>query len=490
MNTPVLGLIIYLILVLTVGILTWRLNRTKEDFIIGGRRLGSWVIALSERTAAESSWLLLGLSGAVFWLGKGELWTVFGCVVGAIFSWQVIARKLRIRSEEYGAITLPEYFYKRAGTHGNIVRVISMLIIVFFFSFYVGAQFIGAGKVLNVTFGFPYLAGMIVGAFVIIIYTMMGGFFAICLTDVVQAVLMILTLVVLPILGLILIANHGLDISAALAATRNTASWFDARTSWQAAALAIGGLSWGLGYMGQPHLITKFMAIHKPEQVQQGKTVAIVWTILAYAGAVFIGIVGIVIVKNHLIPDASLLDAAGQIDKERILPVLTNFLFPAWFAGILISGAVAAMMSTADSQLLVATSTVVEDFYSRALGKKLSPSRMVLFSRLVTVIVGVFGFFLALTTTDLIYKMVSYAWSGLGSSFGPAMLLSLHWKRTNATGIIAGMLTGSLTTIVWTEIPGLNEMLSVRAVSFGLAFLAVIVGSLLGKEANRSEIAH
>jgi sodium/proline symporter len=300
---------------------------------------------------------------------------------------------------------------------------------------------------------------------------------------VVQAILMILTLVLLPILGLILIANHGIDIGAALAATRNTASWFDARQGWQAAALAIGGLSWGLGYMGQPHLITKFMAINKPEEIGQGKIVAIVWTILAYSGAVLIGIVGITIVQNHLIPDSSLLDAAGQIDKERILPVLTNFLFPAWFAGILISGAVAAMMSTADSQLLVATSTVVEDFYSRALGKKLSPSKMVLFSRIITVLVGVFGFILALTTKDLIYKMVSYAWSGLGSSFGPAMLLSLHWKRTNASGIIAGMLTGAITTIIWTEIPALNAMLSVRAVSFGLAFLAVILGSLLSKNA-------
>ncbi|MBU1707290.1 sodium/proline symporter, partial [bacterium] len=393
----------------------------------------------------------------------------------------VIAKKLRVKSEEYGAITLPEYFYKRAGAHGNIVRVISMLIIVFFFSFYVGAQFIGAGKVLNVTFGFPYFWGMVVGAVVIVVYTMMGGFFAICLTDVVQAILMILTLVVLPVLGLVLIANHGIDISAALAVTRNTASWFDSRHGWQAAALAIGGLSWGLGYMGQPHLITKFMAINKSEDIGQGKIIAIVWTILAYGGAVLIGIVGITIMQGHLIPESSLLDAAGQIDKERILPVLTNFLFPAWFAGILISGAVAAMMSTADSQLLVATSTVVEDFYSRALGKKLDPSKMVLFSRVVTVLVGVFGFILALTTKDLIYKMVSYAWSGLGSSFGPAMLLSLHWKRTNATGIIAGMLTGALTTIIWTEIPALNAMLSVRAVSFGLAFIAVIMGSLLSK---------
>ncbi|MBM3324520.1 MAG: sodium/proline symporter, partial [Calditrichaeota bacterium] len=184
---------------------------------------------------------------------------------------------------------------------------------------------------------------------------------------------------------------------------------------------------------------------------------------------------------------AQLANAAGQFDGERILPVLTNFLFPAWFAGILISGAVAAMMSTADSQLLVATSAVVEDFYSRALGKTLSPNRMVLFSRLVTVAVGIVGFGLALTTKDLIYKVVAYAWTGLGASFGPALLLSLHWKRANATGIIAGMLAGALTTIVWTEIRALDAILSVRAVSFGSAFLAVFLGSLLGKSSEQPQ---
>jgi sodium/proline symporter len=486
LNTPFFGLTLYLLIVLTVGILTWGLNRTKEDFIIGSRRLGAWVIALSERTAGESAWLILGLSGAVFWLGKGELWTVFGCVAGIILSWLAIAKQLRVKSEEYGAITLPEYFYRRAGKHGNLVRVLSMLIIVFFFSFYVGAQFVGAGKVLNVTFGFSYFWGMVIGAIVIVAYTMMGGFFAVCWTDVVQAVSMIITLVGLPIVGLILITNQGLDISAALEATRHTADWFGGRTSWAALALVMGGLSWGLGYLGQPHLVTKFMAIRKAEEVRRARIIAIVWTILAYSGAVLVGIVGIVLVKHQWISEAQLANAAGQFDGERILPVLTNLLFPAWLAGILISGAVAAMMSTADSQLLVATSAVVEDFYSRALGKTLSPQRMVLFSRFVTVVVGVVGFGLALTTKDLIYKVVSYAWTGVGSSFGPALLLSLHWKRTNATGIIAGMLTGALTTIVWTEIRTLDAALSARVISFALAFLAVFVGTLLGKSSEQS----
>jgi sodium/proline symporter len=481
MNTPYLGLFIYLVLILVVGAYTWRLNRTKEDFIIGGRRLGPWVIALSERTAAESSWLLLGLSGAVYWLGKGELWTVFGCVAGIFLSWILIARKLREESEACGAITLPEYLYQRAGAQHNLVRVISMLIIVFFFSFYVGAQFIGAGKVLNATFGFPQFWGMLIGAVVIIGYTTMGGFLAVCWTDVVQGVLMLITLVLLPLLGFFLIWDKGLDVGAALEMTRDTASWVGGETSWAAAALVIGGLSWGLGYMGQPHLVTKFMAIRSPDDIRRGRQIAYVWTVLAYGGAVFVGIVGIVLIHNGVLSDSLLLDGEGVVDKERILPVLTNYLFPAWMAGILISGAVAAMMSTADSQLLVATSTVVEDFYSQTLGRRPSQKAMVMLSRLVTVGVGILGFLLALGTQNLIYKMVSYAWSGLGASFGPALLISLYWKRVNAAGIIAGMLTGALTTVVWSEIDFLRALISERAVSFALASLAVVLGTLLGK---------
>jgi len=481
LDTPLLGLILYLTLVLVVGAFTWRMNRTKEDFIIGGRRLGGWVIALSERTAAESAWLILGLSGAVFWIGMGEMWTVIGCVTGIILSWILIARPLRVESERFGAITLPEYFAQRAGSHAQLVRVVSTLIIVFFFSFYVGAQFVGSSKIMNVTFGVPSLWGMAIGALVIVVYTMMGGFLAVCFTDVVQAILMIVTLVGLPIVAFIAILSGGVDLCAALESTRHAADFFGGKLSWEAAALVIGGLSWGFGYMGQPHLVTKFMAIRRPEDIRRGRAIAIVWTFLAYGGAVLCGVAGITLVFHGNISESLLAGANGQVDAERILPVLASYLFPAWFAGILISGAVAAMMSTADSQLLVATSAVVEDFYSRTLRRSLSPRAMVLLSRFVTVFVGIVGFALAMTTKDIIYKMVSYAWAGLGSSFGPALVLSLYWRRTNAAGILAGMITGTVITVVWTEIALLNSLISVRAVSFIAAFLAVILGTLAGR---------
>jgi len=479
MNTPIRGLVLYLLLIAGVAVWTFNKNRTKEDFILGGRRLGAWVIAFSERTAAESSWLILGLSGALYAVGLLEIWTVIGCCSGIVFYWYVIARRLRVVSEEYGAITLPEYFFRFAGRWGPQVRVVSMLIIIFFFAFYVAAQFLGAGKVLEVTFGLDASVGMPLAALVVVLYTMMGGFIAVCYTDVVQAILMIITLVVLPVIGLFYIHAHGLDIGAAMAATGQTASLTGGYGGWAAVAGVIGGLSWGLGYMGQPHLVTKFMAINNPEAIATGRRVALTWTLFAYGGAALVGIVGITLVHHGVVPTVAAAEVQG--DQERILPVLAGLLFPAWIAGILIAGAVAAMMSTADSQLLVTTSTVVEDFYCRALGRQLSQRKLVLLSRGVTLLVGAAAFVLAVTSDNLIYDVVSLAWSGLGSSFGPALLLSLHWRRMNGAGVLAGMLTGALSTILWMAVPALNAFISVRFASWALACAAAILAALLAQ---------
>ena len=318
---------------------------------------------------------------------------------------------------------------------------------------------------------------MPVAALVVVLYTMMGGFVAVCYTDVVQAILMLITLVLMPIVGFVFILHHGLDISDAMAASGEAASWVGGSSGWPAAAAIIGGLSWGLGYMGQPHLVTKFMAIRSADDIRTSRRVAIVWTILAYGGAALVGVVGITLVHYASIPAEGVVGDGG--DQERILPLLANFLFPAWMAGILIAGAVAAMMSTADSQLLVTTSTIVEDFYSKALGRSLSQSRLVLLSRIVTVAVGLVALFIAMSSDNLIYDVVSMAWAGLGSSFGPALLLSLHWRRMNGAGVIASMITGATSTALWTLLPRLNAVISVRFSSFALAVMAAVIGSLL-----------
>jgi sodium/proline symporter len=346
----------------------------------------------------------------------------------------------------------------------------------FFFTFYLAAQFNGAGKVLNVTFNIPHITGIIIGAVVIIIYTMMGGFFAVAWTDLIQGIIMIGVLIVLPIVGLIELSEQGQSLSGSIAsAGREFSSVVGGTTGWAAVVVVIGGLSWGLGYMGQPHLLSRFMAIKDPEKIKTSRRIAIVWAIPAFFGAIVIGLIGLALYGQ------------GQFsDVEKIMPQLANTLLPAWLAGIFISGAIAAMMSTADSQLLVITSSVIEDFYHKTLGKDVSEKTLLNLSRMITIVVGVAAFVISVTSKELIFSLVSYAWAGLGSSFGPALLLMLKWKGTTKKGVLAGMLTGSITTIVWPNIPVLDEFITERFSSFVLAFFAVVAVSLLTLKDNNS----
>lgn len=478
MNYTLVGFIIYLIAVLVVGVITSKSNKSHSDFFLGGRKMNPWVVAFSERASGESAWLLLGLPGAALATGFLEIWTALGCVIGIIFYWFVIAKDLRIQSEKHNAITLPNFLAKKSGNNTNSIRVLSTLIIIFFFTFYLAAQFNGAGKVLFVTFGIPQIYGVILGAVVIIFYTMMGGFFAVAWTDLIQGIIMLGTLIVLPVAGLIELHEHGLSLSTAVAtAGNNYSSFVGASTGWASVAVVIGGLSWAFGYMGQPHLLTRFMSIDNKDNIKKSRRIAIAWAIPAFSGALLIGLIGLAIYgQGHF------------TDVEHIMPTLANELLPTWLAGIFISGAIAAMMSTADSQLLVISSSVVEDFYHQTLGKEVSEKRLLTISRVVTVVVGIAGFVIAVCSKKLIFTLVSYAWAGLGSSFGPALLLMLKWKKTTKQGVLAGMLTGFVSTVLWSSIPVLDNFISVRFVSFVLAFFAVIIVSLLTKKDNREKV--
>lgn len=478
MNYTLIGFILYLICVLAVGLYTYRSNKSHKDFFLAGRRLNPWVVAFSERASGESAWLLLGLPGAAFAAGLLELWTAVGCILGIAFYWYVIAKDLRNETEKYDAITLPNFFANKFSSDDKILRVVSMLIIMFFFTFYLAAQFNGAGKVLNVTFDIPHIYGIIIGAVVIIIYTMMGGFFAVAWTDLIQGIIMIGVLVVLPIVGLIELSEQGSSLTSSITSVGSEfSSVIGGATGWAAVVVVIGGLSWGLGYMGQPHLLTRFMSIKDPEKIKTSRKIAIVWAIPAFFGAIMIGLIGLALYgQGHF------------SDVEKIMPHLTNTLLPAWLAGIFISGAIAAMMSTADSQLLVITSSVIEDFYHKTLGKDVSGKTLLNLSRIITIVVGIAGFVISVTSKELIFSLVSYAWAGLGSSFGPALLLMLKWKKTTKQGVLAGMLTGSITTIVWSNIPVLDEFITVRFSSFVLAFIAVIVVSLITSKNNSSSV--
>ncbi|MDK2909936.1 MAG: sodium/proline symporter [Bacteroidales bacterium] len=472
MSWTLAGFIIYLIVILIVGFLTYRRNENEADYFLAGRKLNPWVVAFSERASGESAWLILGLPGAAMAMGFLEIWTALGCVLGIIFYWYVIASRIRINTESVGAITLPEFLARSFPEGARTIRLLSTLIIIFFFTFYLSAQFNGAGKVLEVTFGIPKAWGMAIGAWVIIIYTMLGGFFAVAWTDFIQGAIMFATLVILPLAGLSEILQNGSSLGEAVSQA-GTEYWDIAggKTGWAGIATVISGLSWAFGYMGQPHLLTRFMSIKDPKKIAMSRRIAFIWAIPAFTGAVLIGLCGLTLYgKNYF------------SDIEHVMPYMANTLLPSWLAGILISGSIAAMMSTADSQLLLTSSAVAEDLCHRVLGIAFTQKQMLFFSRMVTLGVGIIAFVIAITSSKLIFTMVSYAWSGLGASFGPALLLMLWWKKTTAKGIIAGMITGALTTIIWSELPGTDEWLSVRFVSFVLALVMVWLVSYLTKK--------
>ncbi len=469
--------VLYLIFLIIVGIWTFKLNKTQEDYLLAGRKLGPWVTAFSERASGESAWLLLALPGAAIAVGLGEVWTVVGITIGIIASWFLIAEKLRIETEKYHALTIPEYLHRRFKDNSNIIRLFSALIIAFFFAFYVSAQFHASGKVLKTLFDFDAVTGITIGAAVIVSYTLMGGFFAVAWTDLLQGILMIGTLIILPIAGFIDLQSSQMSFAESLSQAGPTHSSFTmGKEGFAALAVVFGGLSWGLGYLGQPHLLIRYMAIKKPSDVKQARTIAILWAIPGITGAFLIGLVAL----NYFGPDYF-----THIDVEQAMPLLAQELLPAIVAGLFISGAVAAMMSTADSQLLVSTSAITEDFIHQYLGKEMTSKKLVTLSRITIIILGLFAYIIALISEiqgKNIFGVVSYAWSGLGSAFGPALVLTLWWQKTTRNGIIAGLLTGFFTTIIWANVDVLHSAVSERLVSFVLAFLAVIIFSLLDKK--------
>ena len=476
---PILaGFMGYLLVVIVVGFITFRMTRTLADFLLGGRKLGAWVIAFSERASGESAWLLIGLPGLALVSGFSAIWSAIGCAVGIFASWTLVARRLRVQTEKLGALTLPDYFEARFKDASHLLRIVSMAVIVFFFTFYVSAQFLAAGKVLNATFGLAPIHGMLIGAVIIIFYTIMGGFYAVAWTDLVQGILMAGAMILLPLAawmelgGISGVAERigDIDPNLLLATGGQTGRPL-------IMGLIIGSLGIGLGYVGQPHLLTRFMAIRHPDEIRKGTMIAMSWVVVAFWGAVLVGIAGLA----HFGPE-------GLADPEHVMPQVATLFLPAGIAGIVISAAIAAMMSTADSQLLVATSALSEDIYHQLINKDAPQKRLLAISRIGTIFIGVIAFLLALGAQERVFWFVLYAWAGLGAAFGPGMVLSLWWKRTTKWGVFSGMVTGSVTTVVWHNVPVLKDFVYELVPAFIFALVAVVVVSLMTKPPDDVDI--
>jgi sodium/proline symporter len=464
-------LALYLLCMLAIGVYFSRQKMTQAEYHLGGKKIKGWALALSERATGESAWLILGLTGAAYATGLPELWVVFGCVGGVIVSWLLLARRFRAEAERYGALTYVDYFTLKYKRRAGFIRWFASLVIIFFYTLYVYAQFEGGGKVLNQTFGIDPLVGIALSAVVTILYSMSGGFPAIVWTDVVQAFLMILTFIVTPIVAVVVLLGQDLSLGAALAATGTRGSLFGGQEGWGAFMLALAGFSWFFGYLGgQPQLSTRWMAMRNDRDVRQGTAIAIGWTLLAYAGAILIGLAA-----------AALYGPNAVADPEQVLPFMLHQLLPAWLVGLLLVGAIAAMMSTASSQLLLITSSVAEDIVHKGLKKDYDDRKLVRISRVTLFAVGAVGLALALALGKPIFSVVSWAWAGIGCSFSPAIVLAFYWKRFSSAGVVASLVSGFAMTVVWMS-TGLYAKLSVMLVSFVTSFACAIVASLIAPD--------
>ncbi|HAE87962.1 TPA: sodium/proline symporter [Candidatus Marinimicrobia bacterium] len=464
----ILVMIIYLTLLIGWGIWQGRQVKSQKDYAIAGRNLPGWVAALSERATGESSWALLGLPGFAYATGLTSIWTAIGCVSGIIVAWWLIAFRLREEAEKYDVNSFTEFIARRHGAMEKPIRIVSSLVIVFFFFFYVGAQFLGGGKTLNAMFGIEPSLGMLLTACIIVPYTVYGGFRSVVYTDVIQAIVMIITLIVGPLVGLLYLKNHpdlfAGSLSEALYLAGNSYSSITNGVSGFAAGIAImGGFSWFFGYLGgQPQLSMRFMAIKDKKQARKARNVGVIWTLFAYLGALSIGWIGIAVFGPQ-----------GLSDPETVMPNVMLTVFPPVFAAILITGAIAAMISTADSLLILSATELSENILKQQAKNSLG------YSRGITAILAVVALLLAYyTPSNLIYTLVGYVWAGIGGTFSVIILLTLFWKRFHGKAVVITIISGMLFTIIWIS-SGMENRITSRFLTFFVALIVAVISTLV-----------
>ena len=467
--------ILYFVFVLGIGYYFYNKSHSMEDYFLGGRSMNPYVTAMSAQASDMSSWLLMGLPGAVLLLGLGEAWIGIGLAIGSYLSWLFVAKKLRIHSEVSGnALTMPEFFSNRFKDEKGYLRMIAAVIILFFFVIYVASGFKGCGVIMTTIFpGIGLEIAMAIGAVIIIAYTFMGGFKAVAWTDFFQAILMVIAIIVVPLATIGSTTGGWEAIQAGLdgLGTDFLNIFYDGGEVMSAITI-ISLLAWGFGYFGMPHIVVRYMSIRDPKEVKVARRVSLIWIILALSFAILVGIVGrgFFIVQYGGVP--------ADFNAEHIFVFLSGQLFPALIAGILYAAIMAAIMSTADSQLLVASSSITNDIVSKLKWAQHQPKieiKLMWISRGIVILVAVLAIILALFGGSNIMGLVSYAWAGFGAAFGPLMILSLYWKRMNFYGAIASMLTGFATVILWNTFlssTGIYELLP------GFIF-ALIVGVIV-----------
>ena len=470
----------YLVILIAIVVYTSRKSKTNADYVLGGKKIPGIFLALSERATGESAWLLLGLTGFAYTEGWSAIWVAAGCVTGILFLWIFMAEPLRRVTERTGALTVSGLFFKSFPGSEKKIGLLSSVIIIFFFILYLAAQFSGAGKIFNDTFKLDPFWGIVIGSGIVTLYSVLGGFITVVAVDAFQAILMLVTCVILPIVALFIAAASGIGFAEALMHAEAGATATSVTLAKGAGLmLVLNGLSWAFGYTGQPPLLNRMMAMRNPAENKRARVVAIGWTLLAYTGAFLIGIIGFKMVQAGMMGEGA---AAIAADAEKVMPVMVMTLVNPLLAGILLSGAISAMMSTASSQLIVVSSSITEDIWINLQRRPMAEKRLLFLNKFLTLLVALVAFGMVLLMEDTVYGLVSYAWSGIGASFGPAVVLLLFWKRFSRAGIYASLITGTLSAIIWKTWLADPTGISERLASYILAFSAAVLFSLLFPE--------
>lgn len=467
--------IFYFIAVLSIGVIIYVKSRDNgsKDYFLGGRKMGPWVTAMSAQASDMSGWLLMGFPGSILAFGFGKMWIGIGLAIGTSLNWIIVARRLRRFSKAAGdAITIPEYLSNRFATTNPALRIICAAVFLVCFTVYVASSFKAGATLFSEVIGIDAFWAMVVFAIIIIAYTFTGGFKAVCWTDFFQGLMMLVAVCAVPI---VILATRNIDFSTINNgfAAANAFELNPFKASWQD---IVSGLAWGLGYFGMPHILVRFMAIEKPSMVKKSSTVAIIWVIFSLGAAILIGMLG-----RFIVPE---LVAAGK--QENVFISIVRELFPgglALISGILLSAILAAAMSTADSQLLVASSSFTTDIYKTVVRKKASDKEVLFIGRIIVIIISVVAFLIAAAPgSGTIMSLVENAWAGFGASFGPVIILSLFWRRLTYKGAIAGILGGATTVVLWliflSASTGVYELLP----GFIVGALFAIVVSLFDKK--------
>lgn len=472
----ILTFVVYMVIMMGIGVYYYRRTRNMSDYFLGNRKLGAWVTSLSAEAADMSGWMLMGVPGFAYVAGLNAGWITLGIALGTWANWRFVAARLRIYTElAKNSLTLPDFLENRFEDNSRLLRVIPAIFILIFFIIYTASGFVSGGRLFETIFGMDYTYALLVSAGAVVFYTLTGGFLAVSRTDFIQGVMMFFAILVVP-----LVASFWLGgpIDTAIKINEYNSSFFNPFMKADGSTITmleiVSLMGWGLGYFGQPHILVRFMAIRHSAEIKQATRIAMTWVIVSLASALAVGMVGAVFLETPL----------AEAERETVFLVMTNIMFPSAIAGLILAAVLAAIMSTASSQLLVAASAFSQDFYRSLIHKDAKQEELVWVSRVSVLVISALSIGFALNPNSFILDMVAYAWAGFGAAFGPAILMALFWRRTTRNGVLAGIIVGGVTVIIWKQFAwlGLYEIVP----GFFLSLAAIWLVSLMDKKPSES----